>query len=163
MPISDETPFRKGSRISRDSLNQAAGSRVKDIVAGPGILIRRLGGTYVIEATGGGPRSSGDSSPLHIATNYTALNALTNITDGHFGYTQDTDKHYLRQNGAWVEIVFVALTSTAPQSVGETNTVGNGTTAARHNHVHASDFRMNAGKGQYRSAPTTWVTFTHFS
>lgn len=55
------------------------------------------------------------------------------------------------------------LTSTAPQPVGTLNSVGNGTKAAREDHVHSSDFRVISGQGQYRNSSTgEWVGFTHF-
>lgn len=51
-----------------------------------------------VRIAGGG---GGGTKILHIAANFTALDALTGIPDGHFGYTEDTDKGYQRLNGAW--------------------------------------------------------------
>lgn len=98
-----------------------------------------------------------------IVADSTAMNALTaanaGVADGDLAYATTADVHYMRQNGAWVAIP--GLSSSAPQSVGTANSAGTANTASRSDHVHSSNFRVNDGKGQWRSG-STWFELTHF-
>jgi len=104
-----------------------------------------------IPAGGGG----GGTRILHVAANKTALDAIT-ATDGHIGYTEDTDKAYRGRDSVWVEMVHVHSASTIeglPSSGVKENDLGwvTGTikTVCRY-----------TGSAWVDQAPTKWLEYS---